>query len=1322
MAGRGGRLVAPLLVALAVMAPPADAGNQLNGFLGGISDGGLSNSGGQFIQPRDVGVVDASGDLYVAQTFVPRVQRLNSDGDFELAWGKDVVKPGAAGDTGIGFEICTVSTDCKAGETGPGAGEFNNPTGIAVNEIPGHPQEGHVYVRDTGNRRVQEFDADGNFIRAWGWGVATGAATFETCTTTCLQGLSGNGDGQLGTTSALATLEVDPTTGSVYVADPANRRIQEFEGNGGFVSKFGTAGTGTGQFGSNQPAQVAVDSNGVVYATDSNSSNRIQRYDTTTDTFFAPIGGASPLLAGATQGLEVDPTNDHLLAIRDPSAGETIIQELDTTTLTIVDTHAGGDGFGLPTFNGSIPVPGSLAIDGSRNRLYVPTAIGIFRSTGFGFNGSIYQGLYVLDDSVDDPVLSAVSPTSVDDDSAILSGTVNPNGPALYRFEYSKNGIDWKLVTGGDVVPTDMSAAFAADLGLNGATPQNVSAEIEGLESNTVYRARIVVTKVTGATTFETSLSGETTFLTDAVPPTVTTASVHSYTDTSAWLSGRVNPNGSATSYRFEWGKSTTYEHQAPVADASAGSGGVERGALEEITGLEPNTVYHYRLVAESSQGVAAGEDRTFTTRPASGLAHRAYEQVTPTVKSVDAAPQGTGSALFGTGPTNRRAAFPVASDGSSMVFSTSDALEGSPSGGSNLTAYDLRHLATRGADGWPDTPLLERPPGGVNGVNPVIDVASPDLSRFIVSASQPLFDGAVESAFYLRKPLESSIEQVSDLAGSDNPSGLYGGASTDLSRMFFGLPDGSLHEWLGEVTRLVSVDASGVALPAESRFGAGVGNGLSRSSISDDGEHAFFSSPVTHDDIPLPQTQIYRRSDGVTTALASPSKRSVSDPQGPLGKVFQAASSDGNRIFFTSSEQLTDDADTGATRSGVDLYRYEFSTDTLVDVSGEVGSIAGAQVRAVLGASEDATRVYYLVCDTAGSNICGDGVRLYMWRGNGGSGDETRLIATLKAAALSDFGRDALLMNGDDRPVRVSPDGQTLLFHSTASLTGYRNQGLSQVFIYEAEANDGEGILSCVSCRPNGTPAHGDSAVPMTFQGGVGNDLSRALSDDGRRVFFNSADALLPQDVNGEHDVYEWEAGRLRLLSSGTSAAPSDFVGASESGDDVFFATRDRLVGQDRDGLMDVYDARVGGGFASQSPVEQPGCVGEACKPVVPGPPVLPPAGSGTTTGEGDYAAPLRLVRITRAQARLLARRGRVALRVDVDGPGRISVRAFGGSKLAGSGAVRARRAGVQSVGLRLDRRARRALVRRGRLRLRIEVRFAGETETAVLNLRRAK
>jgi hypothetical protein len=100
-------------------------------------------------------------------------------------------------------------------------------------------------------------------------------------------------------------------------------------------------------------------------------------------------------------------------------------------------------------------------------------------------------------------------------------------------------------------------------------------------------------------------------------------------------------------------------------------------------------------------------------------------------------------------------------------------------------------------------------------------------------------------------------------------------------------------------------------------------------------------------------------------------------------------------------------------------------------------------------------------------------------------------------------------------------------------------------------------------------------------------------MAANGKRVFFESTDALVPQDKNGTVDVYEWEAGgtgscrRSRgcvyLISSGKSGAPSYFEDADRSGRNVFFLTLGRLVGRDRDKNYDLYDARVNGGFAAQ-------------------------------------------------------------------------------------------------------------------------------------------
>src|SRR5215203_1518134 len=131
---------------------------------------------------------------------------------------------------------------------------------------------------------------------------------------------------------------------------------------------------------------------------------------------------------------------------------------------------------------------------------------------------------------------------------------------------------------------------------------------------------------------------------------------------------------------------------------------------------------------------------------------------------------------------------------------------------------------------------------------------------------------------------------------------------------------------------------------------------------------------------------------------------------------------------------------------------------------------------------------------------------------------------------------------------------------------------------------------------------------------------LNHPLSEDGRRVFFSSKEALVPQDTNGAYDAYQYdsESGKIRLLSSGASSEDSYFLDAGTSGDDVFFATKEQLVGWDVDNAYDLYDARVGGGFAEPAAVPAI-CEGEGCM----GPAAVQPGGlkppSASFRGRGN-------------------------------------------------------------------------------------------------------
>ena len=136
-------------------------------------------------------------------------------------------------------------------------------------------------------------------------------------------------------------------------------------------------------------------------------------------------------------------------------------------------------------------------------------------------------------------------------------------------------------------------------------------------------------------------------------------------------------------------------------------------------------------------------------------------------------------------------------------------------------------------------------------------------------------------------------------------------------------------------------------------------------------------------------------------------------------------------------------------------------------------------------------------------------------------------------------------------------------------------------------------------------------------------------LSDDGQRVFFESFDKLVTRDTNGALDVYQWEAngkgncteagGCVQLISNGQSPQGSEFVDADPTGNNVFFSTNSSLLPQDP-GLIDIYAARVGGGFP-QPPPPLPPCEGEACQRPAPAPNDPTPS-SASFVGPGNPAA----------------------------------------------------------------------------------------------------
>jgi sugar lactone lactonase YvrE len=352
----------------------------------------------------------------------------------------------------------------------------------------------------------------------------------------------------------------------------------------------------------------------------------------------------------------------------------------------------------------------------------------------------------------------------------------------------------------------------------------------------------------------------------------------------------------------------------------------------------------------------------------------------------------------------------------------------------------------------------------------------------------------------------------------------------------------------------------------------------------------------------------------------------------GKPGGVLFGLASDGEHLYWSSNAEA--DANPGR-----DLYRFDAGSGLLTDLTpNPIGD--GAEVQGILGNSDDGSYLYF-VANGAFSSAPGAGD--CQLRGGAVSGscnlyvdhsDQVSFISRLSTGGgdQQDWSPETEFSGRGlkTRQSRVSPDGHTLLFRSAEKLTSYENAGTPEFYRYSY----GEpGSIVCVTCNPTGAPPLKGGEGPSLGQNllGVGlgqssaaSALSRNLSADGDRVFFETADALVPADVNGREgcpldqatgvqaceDVYEWEAdgsgtcesteqngGCLYLLSSGTSPDASTFADASVNGDSAFIFTRSRLVPQDEDSFQDVYDVRVGGGLPSQNQPPPVPCEGEACK-----------------------------------------------------------------------------------------------------------------------------
>ncbi len=1086
-----------------------------------------------------------------------------------------------------------------AGEFAPPGGQLklsSAPQGLAVNQATGD-----LYEADGADARVLRFDKEGKLLEGWGWGVGNGEDKYERCGPegeknllneplypNCLgrengnKGFPGDGNGQFEEPRGVA---IDPTTGNVLVADADPEEpdvLQEFTADGTYITRFAARGEGGGgqiedytQFG------LAVDSAGRVYVVDN----------------------------GAVHGHRV------------------------------VEFERGTSGeyeFKRELFTGRFGDAPYLAVD-DQGRFYITDAARIYRFDSATAATPSWQ--------------SSPEQTKETEAETVIPTT----GELIFYSSKQKQFHLVKPVGSSEVVDTPFKGA-------EGQTGASAGA-FDGAGTLPGHPAGIFYTDEPFNPDTKSQSRGLIFAPSAKLPPVVEEEAVQEVGARSAKLSAVVNPKGLETRYRFEYGSEgpCSVGKCAEVPGSGTLKGVLGVGVSVELSHLAPETPYYFRVVVENEPAKgevqkAEGEDKRFGTYPAleAGLPDgRAYELVSPADKhggEVFPARPEFGSCEVPCEPGLNSIKMPEQSapDGESVVY------EGYPvapeTEGERGTLKENEYRAVRTPSGWQTKDLsLERETKGFG-----FRAFTSDLRTAVLQESEePLAEGSLSSGYeelYLRDSTGGLTPLVRELVEPFPARTLemsYAGGSSDLARLVFEANEPltaatslapqappvptegkDIYEWSSGTLRLVNALNAKSAAPgsvlgsAKLLAIAGTGEPAPDRSnaVSSDGSKVFWTS--------LGSGKLYVREGGEKTREIGHSGRCRPGEQVSERVCFLTASTDGTKVLL-SDGSLYDTTIEPITRT-FDLTKGHHGFE------------------GIAGASSDLSRIYFVdnqvinpvqgplhtAAQTGQPN-------LYEYESGAGA---VRFIATLTTYDNHhgpDHELGTWVAAPQDRMAQVTSNGRFLAFDSVVPLTGYNSTFAGPVCVPEEEAHPcGEVFeydsaaksVRCVSCNPTGLSPAGPSTLSLLQPIVSRYPQPHSLTPSGR-LFFDSFDALTASDqAPGVENVYEYEpegqggctrtGGCTFLLSSGRGKRDASFLSADETGKNVFFTTRQQLLPEDQDELVDLYDAREGGGF-ERPPTPPAPCVGDACRPPSSYGPGVPPPASSTFSGPGNLVTP---------------------------------------------------------------------------------------------------
>jgi hypothetical protein len=478
------------------------------------------------------------------------------------------------------------------GVAGSGDGQLKEPAGVAVNDAGKE-----VYVYDAGNLRVERFDADGSKFEGQFNGSAAPTGQFSAPTTISEHAAHGT----------LFNLAIDndatsPSFDDVYVVDPGHNVIDKFSATGTYLSQL--SGFQFPVFG------VSVDSSGNVWVVEEgkvetgDNVGTVQEFDgglpNTHINEFTAEGLRSP-------GIAVD-TEQNVYLLK----GEPNVAKFNKEGATLVGQLSGcgcGTALGLDTSSSDL-----FFDEGKSISKYLPSAgfneppaetlPGLAASFGLAVNSATHQ-LYATQREANTvaifnfgllPDVTTGAATEVHRTTARLEGEVNPDGQAVTScvFEYG---------------PTEAYGHSIPCTALpgSGSSPVTVSAEVTGLTAASAYHFRLIAGNAAG-----THPGSDQTFTTPPAVENVLTEAALAVQANSATLNGSFEPNGFDTHYRFEYRSLGGSTALTPLEDG--GSATEDEHVSANLTGLTPNALYVFEVLAENQFGQTQGGIGFFKT------------------------------------------------------------------------------------------------------------------------------------------------------------------------------------------------------------------------------------------------------------------------------------------------------------------------------------------------------------------------------------------------------------------------------------------------------------------------------------------------------------------------------------------------------------------------------------------------------------------------------------------------------------------------------------------------------------------------------------